>query len=149
MEDEDMSMDEILASIRKYVTDDQLTEASKPTQEYAPVPDHEVIHVDIDTNRHLHVAQTQAPEPVHFQDEPIAKETMQASTAAMSKLMGVVKAQGPAIQVQPSQTSALTLDKLMIELAKPMIKEWLDRNLATIVENRVAIEIEKITQGMR
>ena len=39
-----------------------------------------------------------------------------------------------------------TLEGLVRELLRPMIKEWLDANLATIVEQKVEAEVERISR---
>lgn len=40
-----------------------------------------------------------------------------------------------------------TLEDLVTELMKPLLKEWLDQNLAAIVEAKVADEVERIARG--
>ena len=45
----------------------------------------------------------------------------------------------------PSQ--GRTLEDLVTELLKPMLKEWLDQNLTAIVEAKVADEVERIARG--
>ncbi|MFN7055973.1 DUF2497 domain-containing protein [Hyphomonas sp.] len=42
-----------------------------------------------------------------------------------------------------------TLEGLVRELVKPMIKEWLDANLARIVEEKVEAEVERIARMVR
>nr|WP_321441209.1 DUF2497 domain-containing protein [uncultured Hyphomonas sp.] len=42
-----------------------------------------------------------------------------------------------------------TLEGLVRELLRPMIKEWLDANLATIVEQKVEAEVERISRMAR
>ncbi|MFN7179547.1 PopZ family protein [Hyphomonas sp.] len=42
-----------------------------------------------------------------------------------------------------------TIEGLVKELLKPMIKEWLDANLATIVEEKVEAEVQRIARMAR
>ena len=42
-----------------------------------------------------------------------------------------------------------TLEALVREMLRPMIKEWLDANLATIVEQKVEAEVERISRMAR
>ncbi len=75
---------------------------------------------------------------------PMEQETLTsqpiASHAAgsLSKLMG-------SMQV----SSGATLDDVVRELLKPMLKEWLDTNLSQIVEAEVAKEIDRIRRMAR
>ena len=42
-----------------------------------------------------------------------------------------------------------TLEGLVRELLKPMIKEWLDANLPSIVEEKVEAEVQRIARMAR
>jgi cell pole-organizing protein PopZ len=42
-----------------------------------------------------------------------------------------------------------TLDDLVKEMLRPMLKMWLDDNLPTIVERLVRAEIERVSRGGR
>lgn len=48
--------------------------------------------------------------------------------------------------VKPDVAGSDTLEGLVRELLKPMMREWLDTNLPRIVETMVAREISRITQ---
>ena len=75
-----------------------------------------------------------APAPV----EPIVSQQAVAATRgsleALSRLM-----------VKPEPASDGTLEGLVREMLKPMLREWLDANLPQMVEAMVAQEIAKIT----
>jgi cell pole-organizing protein PopZ len=43
--------------------------------------------------------------------------------------------------------NARTLEDLVKEMLKPMLKSWLDENLPTLVERLVRAEIERVTRG--
>ena len=45
--------------------------------------------------------------------------------------------------------NARTLDDLVKEMLKPMLKGWLDENLPTVVERLVRAEIERVARGGR
>ncbi|HEX8421518.1 MAG TPA: DUF2497 domain-containing protein, partial [Sphingomonas sp.] len=47
--------------------------------------------------------------------------------------------------VKPEPDSDGTLEGLVREMLRPMLRDWLDANLPTLVETMVAREIEKIT----
>ena len=42
-----------------------------------------------------------------------------------------------------------TLEGLVRELLRPMIKEWLDANLASLVEEKVEAEVQRISRMAR
>lgn len=194
-DEEDMSMDEILASIRRYVTEDQNaaheTHAPKqppfiqseqnqfesvpqrqPEQPSAPLMDYnapyrseEVRHEQHHTLRETtHQTSTSYEQEARFKSEPATMPTepeashhhhsrselesgmtsegaISAAAMALSKLEEVkVKSEQQALEAM----GALTLDTLIANLARPMIKEWLDQNLPQIVETMVEREIERI-----
>jgi uncharacterized protein len=45
--------------------------------------------------------------------------------------------------------NAKTLDDLMQDMMRPMVKQWLDDNLPTVVERLVRAEIERVARGGR
>lgn len=66
--------------------------------------------------------------------EPVAHQT----AGSLSKLMGTMLV-----------SSGATLDDVVRELMKPMLKQWLDANLPQIVEAEVAKEIDRIRRMAR
>lgn len=91
-------------------------------------------------------APTPAPKAAVREAEwrPMEQETLTsqpvASMAAgsLSKLMGTMQV-----------STGATLDDVVRELLKPMLKEWLDTNLSQIVEAEVAKEIDRIRRMSR
>ena len=75
---------------------------------------------------------------------PMNQETLTSETVAhqaagsLSKLMGSMLV-----------SSGATLDDVVRELMKPMLKEWLDAKLSAIVEAEVAKEIDRIRRMAR
>ena len=65
-----------------------------------------------------------------------------AAASALGKLM--VKQSEEAGNANPN-----TLEGLMMELLRPMIKEWLDANLPAIVERKVEEEVQRIARMAR
>lgn len=197
----DMSMEEILTSIRRYVTNDQsVSPQDRPVQEGNPekksllkdTPE-DVIELkhpieddyqkkdqslskpssakgvsytqdaksafqeqpqpssQLESNFSSNPATTEpaAYHPPHVRD-PISvslasQHTVSTSAQAFSKLTAVAQQQ----QVRGEMLSSVTLDQLVMDVTKPLIKEWIDKNLATLVETMVAKEIERITRGGR
>jgi uncharacterized protein len=68
----------------------------------------------------------------------ISAEADRAASAAFASLTNTVLSK-----------NARTLDDLMQEMLRPMIKTWLDDNLPTVVERLVRAEIERVARGGR
>jgi uncharacterized protein len=75
------------------------------------------------------------PDPVD--DEPLVSETASASIhSAFGQLTHTILS-----------ANAKTLDDLVKEMLRPMLKGWLDENLPAIVERLVRAEIERVSRG--
>jgi cell pole-organizing protein PopZ len=168
----DPNLDEILASIRRIISEDGPAAAAAPALHAAglngqgPHVGHDADDVLVLTRRapveSPAVAQPEpcAPElpspavaltdPEPEEDEVVvAPQTEAQAAAAFDKLSAVAKEPEPA----PSPSSSLTisapgrtLEDMVRELMRPMIKEWLDENLPSIVQTRVDQEIDRIAR---
>lgn len=84
------------------------------------------------------------PAPKEAEWRPMEQDTLTSqpvanqAAGALSKLMGSMLV-----------SSGATLDDVVRELLKPMLKEWLDANLSQIVEAEVAKEIDRIRRMAR
>lgn len=77
-----------------------------------------------------------APEP-EMPDEPLVSAAASASVqSAFGQLSHTVLA-----------ANARTLDDLVKEMLRPMLRSWLDENLPVIVERLVRAEIERVSRG--
>ncbi|MGL4441347.1 MAG: PopZ family protein [Bosea sp. (in: a-proteobacteria)] len=180
------SMEEILASIRRIIADDQqavLSEkdapaAQPPAPQFVAEPEDEVLDLAV-------VAKSLPPEPV---SEPQGQEDVDLLFAEVEPEPEpaiivpppppVIAAPIPPVQaatpeLQPSSDlmsaatsasiagafsslsstlitgNARTLEDLVKDMMKPMLKTWLDDNLPTIVERLVKTEIERVSRGGR
>lgn len=151
------SMEEILASIRRIISEDE-PKADDPPMETAPEPmameaDFEAMDEGLDD---LVVFDEPPPAPapvkatpVRERPEPIAhmasmdedailSEPARAATAdAFMRLSGALRI---------SDHAGQTLEGVVREMLKPMLKDWLDANLASIVEARVEAELNRISR---
>jgi uncharacterized protein len=213
------SMEEILASIRKIISDDQPGKAEAPVQQPAPRPlqpiaanptpvvqpvaapvmqSKPVVEQDDDDDimdlAPKPVQRVKAPEPQMLLDDPIPSDVVfdepvpvqapapVAPPASMSKqdeldaIMAEVEFD-PTPQPAPAfvaeerlvspttdrmvstafsslastvlANNTRTLESLVEEMMRPMIKNWLDDNLPTIVERLIKSEIERVARGGR
>lgn len=85
------------------------------------------------------------PPPVMPTDTLITSTTAAAATAALSSLASSLH-QERAEHSLPIGNYSRTLESMVVEAIKPLLKEWLDENLPSIVERVVTIEVEKLTK---
>ena len=165
-------MEEILASIRKIISDDQppagaagediidLTQAvqddgsvidlmAEPEEEPAPPP----------TPMPEPTPEPPAPPPVETMDVPppvaapteslVSEKIVTTAASALSSLATTVEIER--LAMGPHDTTFLgngsrTLEDMVIELMRPLLKQWLDQNLPATVERLVQKEIERISR---
>lgn len=81
------------------------------------------------------------------QPEPILSDiAAEASRGALDTLSRLVVKPAPTAAVPPSPVGE-TLEGMVREMLRPMLREWLDAKLPGMVEDMVAKEIARITQG--
>lgn len=141
------SMDEILASIRKIISDDDAPSGKPPepddtlrlTDRVDPVPAKAPSAMTPDM---LQVAPTAAP-PIP--EEPLVGEPAAAVAASSFEKLSQAAGPGPApsIAMPPAGRS---LEDLTRDMLRPMLKAWLDENLPGIVQARVDEEVERIAR---
>ncbi len=86
------------------------------------------------------------PEPVRIavpSDAILSETAAQASRGALDTLSRMIVKPAPA----PDAAAPETLESMVREMLRPMLREWLDAKLPGMVEEMVAREIARITQG--
>ncbi|HEX5868603.1 MAG TPA: DUF2497 domain-containing protein [Beijerinckiaceae bacterium] len=185
-------MEEILASIRRIIADDQDGGKAAPSATLqqparAPPPSPPPAPVDDDDEDVLDLSEVATPvsrggpsldldhDDIGYRDaedsdfdafeieeapeaaappppEPLAAEPEPASplfherlisTSTDSTVTGSFNMLAHTVLTQ----NARTLEDLVKEMLKPMLKTWLDDNLPTLVERLVRAEIERVTRG--
>jgi uncharacterized protein len=172
------SMEEILASIRRIISDDQETMRTPEPEETVPSPLKNVLDI---AERHA------APIVIPARDDAEAKavpESFAMEDVISSIVSGYEREQAaparpsraaarPAPASQPDRDAPLlsgqadatiaeafgrldavllpreprTVEDLMKEMLRPMLKAWLDDNLPGIVERLVQAEIQRVARG--
>lgn len=171
---QDPSMDEILASIRRIIADDQDAPKARESGaddrdrdddvlDLADVPESRVqamadadVEVAEPSSRSMaepprhEPAWEPAPDsvkpdpvaaaeaPVRMPDSLVSSETTASVSHAFNLLSHTILTQ-----------NARTLEDLVGEMLKPMLKVWLDDNLPPLVERLVRAEIERVARGSR
>ena len=165
------TMEEILASIRRIISEDDApaepaAEAAPPPPE--PEPEPEPVEDDVleltdpiapepepeplETVGDIDVYSPPEPEPDPVYTPPPAAPVFNRDEVA-DKLVGDTAASAAA-SAFGSLSSALlmpkdarTLEDVVRELLRPLLKEWLDQNLPRIVETKVEEEVQRIARG--
>lgn len=149
------SVEEILDSIKQVIARDNREIASatrkRRSEDSVRVEDEDVVADDADgevldlaeAGEVLAEEELEAEETAEVDGEPSlidadAEESMRDSLAALAML--AEPPQKPQI-VRSGETS---LEGLAREMMRPMLKEWLDKNLPGMVEQMVAAEIARI-----
>lgn len=157
-------MEDILSSIRRVIARDEATvqtrmsrvptveevleladrPKNKPAKDSSPAPRQETAPAHA-TRAESTGAFTDTPEapPVEFLDEPAETLVSSASAEAARQSLDALNS---VFALSPSLSqSSRTIDDVVMEALRPMLKTWLDQNLPPIVEAMVAKEIRRIT----
>jgi cell pole-organizing protein PopZ len=129
----------------------ELTEPAPPMHEPEPAP---AYAAPVEALGDLEVSSRAAPAPAPppYRPEPVAAS---ADAHDDEGLIGHSTADRAATAFgQLSRTLAMpaegrTLEDVVRELLRPMLKDWLDRNLSGIVETAVQSEVERISRLRR
>lgn len=152
------SMEEILASIRRIISEDEEEGPAKTPARAEPARAVEPP-----------ARPTAVPRPAQHAFAPVEQEQKFATedvemirknvAEAMEDDDGIVEATTAAAaskafmslsqSVQVSDGRGRTLEDIVVEMLKPMIKDWLDTNLAQIVEEKVEEEVQRVARRRR
>jgi len=156
-EEAEPSIEEILTSIRQIISDDEEEVAPEPEPEAAaepapePEPEPEVEEIlDLtdaveDSPPQLYMEDAPLPEPEPElapipdvdQNPIISQPTESAAVEGFARL---------AKYIPVDRRNNATLEDLVRDMLKPMLKLWLDENLPSMVEDLVREELERIAR---
>jgi len=142
---EDESMEEILSSIRKIMSTD--LEDIRPPKTKKFDDDDNVLEltkrVDLKVNPVKPISSFESSSPIRH-DRLMSSEALSASVSALSQLNQTAHAEQP---VSTSKNEAV--EKFLGDLVRPMLKDWLDKNLPRLVETIVQREIQSLKKHMQ
>jgi cell pole-organizing protein PopZ len=126
-------MEEILASIRKIIAEDA------PGHAAAQMGSADVIELTevIEEGRPV-------PPPATDDGRLVSENTADRSARAMDALRLAVRREAERQAVSLGEGSNRTVEDIVQELVRPMLREWMDTNLAPLVERLVEQEIRAI-----
>lgn len=156
------SMEEILASIRRIISedeDDQAPASSPATRPAAPT-----------AAPSSGPAAEAAPATLELPDEPEAEaETIVEDTGMMKENVAAAMSDDGEEEILDRSTAEVasqafrnlsqsvrvsegpgkTLEDIVTEMLRPMVKQWLDANLPAIVEEKVEEEVQRVARRRR
>lgn len=121
--------------------------AAEPEEIEAPVAAAAVTAAPVVEEAEQVVAETpaQPSAEVAAQDAPLASIASLVSTQTVEKVARSFQD----LQSALVEAERRSLDEIAEEMLKPMLQEWLDDNLPTLVERLVREEIERVVRGPR
>ena len=181
--DQEPTMEEILASIRRIISEDDPEEAAAPAEtpsedpvddvleltevadepepepesEFEPEPEPEAeAETDIEFGEDEFEPEAEPePEPEAEPEPAVAAVATEEEVIAMDDESLVSQAAGNAVSSAFAGLSAAlgntriegrTMEDIVKELMRPMLKEWLDANLPSLVEQIVREEVERLSK---
>jgi len=133
------SMEDILSSIRRVIARD---EAPGARAQRVAAANEDVL--DLHEGEAPDDAMADAPPVIPTEEELLSAASADATRQSLDALTAAV---APAVTaaIPAVATGGRTMEDVVIEALRPMLKEWLDANLPTMVEAMVAKEISRIT----
>lgn len=128
---------------------------AEPEPAYEPLPEPAPVYQPAPAPA---VATGIAPQPAPIEEEPETafEEPVMSADSAPSKASPLLSSDTEsaasaafgalASSLMTSSGGSRTLDELVGDLLRPMLKEWLDENLPSLVERLVAEEIERVAR---
>ena len=149
----------VQAPVEEEEDEDEVLELSEPVEAVAPQPEPQPEPQPAVQPERRPEPVAVAPEPVRAESKPVSQpvtpppapaavpeaivssQTVAASRGALDQLARLM--------VKPEPGSDGTLEGLVREMLKPVLREWLDANLPGMVEAMVQSEIKRITGDLR
>lgn len=128
------SMEDILSSIRRVIARDE-----------APAPAREAPAANEDDILDLGAAEADTSADDATEEELVSAESADAARQSIEALAAAVTPVAAVAMTSTPPSSGRSMEDVVIEALRPMLKEWLDTNLPPLVETLVAREISRIT----
>lgn len=151
----DPSMEDILASIRRILSDDEAKPGEAHAAPAAPAPisepepaDDDVLLLDssmLVQQEHAVTEQPPPPAPEPVVPTLVAPEAAAAAASSVDALMRTLHTE----QAMRVTSQGPTIEDIVRQEIRPLLKGWLDANLPPLVERLVRTEIERVVGRVR
>ena len=147
------SMEDILSSIRRVIARD---EAPGSVREIRVPEADDILDLQDEEDAAAAEVASEAETPAEAEEMPAPESKLPAedlvseesADAARQSLEALTAAVAPAVAVATAAAPTVagrTMEDVVLDALRPMLKEWLDANLPALVEAMVAKEIRRIT----
>ena len=151
----DIAADESRAADAKAAQEASTVEADRPAAAARPAPEAEIPDVDISEDDLAAAPEARAAEVSARETETAEPKAAGAAVAAPAAKPAIlsehverqVAAAFGELSDAFAQRSRKTFDEMAEEMLRPMLQDWLDNNLPTLVERLVREEIERVARG--
>ena len=149
------SMEEILASIRRIISEEEATPAKGEVLDLVERADppgggdvDDLLVFDAEPEEPPPALTVEADAPVARAPAapPVPREVLVSQVAA-SATSGALGRLAGALRI--AETQGQTLEGMVREMLQPLLREWLDAHLPAIVEAKVEAELERIARLAR
>ena len=167
--EQEPSIEEILASIRQIIADDdeepakaaapEPAPAPKPAPAPAPAPKPDVLELTevirdepeeeivVDLQEHEEEELPPPPPPKRAPaPEPEPDDSLLTDHAAHATLQGFARLASRTPVERQSHLAGITLEDIVRDLMRPMLRDWLDQNLPPLIEKLVAKELQRLAR---
>lgn len=127
--------------------EDDVLELTERVEDAAPEPEPEEEPVSLSDDLMILDREDDEPEPEPAPQSAEEDEDRLVDDAPATAAAGMFAALSENLRVSSDQGQ--TLEGIVRELLRPMLKQWLDDNLPSIVEEKVQAEIERIARRRR
>lgn len=127
------SMEDILSSIRRVIARDEAPGSAREIR----VPEADDI-LDLQDEEEGAEAAPAAEDLVSEASADAARQSLEALTAVVAPAVAAATVAAPTV-------AGRTMEDVVLDALRPMLKQWLDTNLPALVEAMVAKEISRIT----
>lgn len=128
------SMEDILSSIRRVIARDE-----------APGSAREIRVPEADDILDLQEEEDDGAEAASEAEELVSEASADAARQSLEALTAAIAPAAAAATVAAPVTTGRTMEDVVLDALRPMLKDWLDANLPPLVEAMVAKEISRIT----
>lgn len=164
--EQEPSIEEILASIRQIIADDDEEPAKVAAPQPAPKPqpvkpdvieltevvrnEPEEEEIIIELQEHEE-EEDDLPPPPPRKTAPVARpendlEDILTDNAAHAALQGFARLASHTPVERQSHLAGITLEDIVRDLMRPMLRDWLDQNLPPLIEKLVAKELQRLAR---
>jgi len=137
---------DVVKTIDAMFANDKAAEAPapKPAEQSVEKPVDKAPEKPVDNQAAIPVV-TPAPKPRIMEDGLVSNEAAQAAAAALKPIVeGAQKDYSVPHIPSPGLRTGSTVEDLLLEALRPMLKSWLDEHLPTIVQKIVEKEVKRI-----